>query len=208
MEGLRGIAALFLLIAIAFFPMIMNPLIFGFFDAESDAERLAHAEDHLGALRLLFTGIGVTEVALGVTLWIWGRKVAEQTPGPRGNLAGRFAWVALAAGVVALLGWLSAWIDNAEALASDDLSATDIVFGLISGGGFSLSFLVFGYLMIRRAMPTWLGVVWILCGIMFWLGILPLWFFVGALVFGVRGLITFRAGATTLAQISAHPVGE
>ena len=207
-KSLRGIALLFLLTAIAFFAMIMNPLTFGYFDAESEADRLAHVEDHLGALRLLFTGIGITEVALGVALWLWGRQVAEHTPGRRGDVAGAFGWVALVAGVVSLLTRLTAWIDNPEALASDDLSASDIVFGVVAGGGFSLTILVFGYLMIRGAMPTWLGIVWIICGVLFWLGILPLWFFFGALVFGVRGLIKFRAGATALDRISASPQTE
>ena len=202
-SDLRRLATLFLASALAFFPMIMNPLIFGFFDAESEAERLDHAQDHLTALRLLFTGIGVTEVALGVAMWMWGRRVAAHTVGRRGTLAGRFGWVALGAGLVAFLTRLNAWIDDAEALASDDLDAVDIVFGLVAGGGFSLSFVVFGYLMVRGAMPTWLGVVWIICGVMYWLGILPLWFFVGALVFGVRGLARFRSGSPPAGLISA-----
>jgi hypothetical protein len=203
--GPRTIALLFLVSAICFFPMIMNPLIFGFFDAESDAERLEHAESHLGGLRLVFTGIGITELVLGVGLWLWGRRVAGRTSGRRGDAANAMAWVALIAGILALIKRLSAWIDDAEELASDDLSVADIAFGLISGGGTSLAFIVFGYLMIRGVMPTWLGVVWILCGIMFWVGILPLWFFVGALVFGIRGLIKFKSGNTSLDQVSAAP---
>lgn len=200
--SLRGIAALFLASAVVFFPLTNNPLTFEFFDAESETERLAHVEDHLGALRLLFTGIGLTEVALGVALWLWGKRVAECTPGRRGDLADKLAWVALASGAVALLTRLTAWTDDTGAIASDDLDAVDIVF-LVAGGGFSLSFLVFGWLMIRGAMPTWLGVVWMLCGVMFWVGILPLWFFLGALVFGIRGIIRFRAGSEAKDQISA-----
>lgn len=200
---LRGLAAMFLVSAFTFFPLIMNPLIFRFFDAESDAARLTHVEEHLGALRLLFTGIGVTEAALGVALWSWGRRVAERTPGRRGIVARRFGWVALVAGCVALPIRLAVWIDDTQAMASNELSAGDIVFVLAVGGGFSLAFLAFGYLMIRGAMPTWLGVVWMLCSVMFWFGILPLWFFVAALVFGIRGVIRFRPGSTALDRISA-----
>lgn len=203
--GQRGLASLFLVAALAFFPMILNPLIFGFFDAESEAERLAHVNDHLGGLRLLFTGIGLAEIALGVALWSWGNRVADRTPGRRGVIASRVGQVALAAGFVAFLTRLSAWVEDAEALASDDLTVTDIVCGLVAGGGLSLSFLAFGYLMIRGAMPTWLGVVWMFCGVMFWLGILPLWFFFGALVFGIRGVIRFRPGSAALDRISAAP---
>lgn len=202
-QGLRGIALLFLLSSVVFFPMTMNPLTFDYFDAASEADRLAHVDDNLGSLRLLFTGIGVAEVVLGVALWLWGRQVAEHTTGNRAQVATTFGWIGLAAGAIALLTRLTAWIDDAAGLASDDLSASDIVFGVAAGGGFSLTFVVFGYLMIRGAMPIWLGVVWIICGVMFWLGILPLWFFVAALVFGVRGLITFKDGTTALDRVSA-----
>jgi hypothetical protein len=199
------LSLLFVGCAVCFFPLIMNPLIIDYFDAESEAVRLEHVEANLGALRLVFTGIGITELALGVAVWIWGRQVAERTTGRRGDVANAFAWVGLAGGSIALLTRLSAWIDDAEELASDDLSVFDIATGLVGWGGFSVSFLVFGYLMIRGAMPRWLGVVWIICGVLFWLGILPLWFFVGALVFGIRGLIAFRAGSSTAAEISASP---
>lgn len=204
-SGLWRLSLLFVLSAVCFFPLIMNPLVFDYFDAETDAARLEHVEANLGALRAVFTGIGVTEVALGVALWLWGRRVAEHSGGRRGDVANAFAWVALVAGVVALVMRLTVWIDDAEAIASDDLTASEIVAGLVGGSGFSLSFIVFGSLMIRGAMPTWLGVVWIACGVMFWLGILPLWFFLGALVFGIRGLIVFRAGRSTPGQISASP---
>lgn len=194
--GRRAIALVFLASAVCFFPLIMNPLVFDFFGAETDAVRLEHVEGNLGGLRLVFTGIGITEVALGVGLWLWGRSFADEATGRPADVANAFAWVGLVAGVVALLNRLTVWIDDAGQIASDDLSIADIAFGLISGGATSLSFIVFGYLMIRGAMPVWLGVVWILCGVLFWLGILPLWFFVGALVFGVRGLIKFRRPET------------
>ena len=205
-KDLRRLSLLFVMCAVCFFPLIMNPLVIDYFDAESDAARLEHVESNLGALRLVFTGIGITEVALGFAVWLWGRKVAEQTRGRRADVANAFAWVALAGGIVALITRLSAWIDDAEQFANDDLSTWDIATGLVGWGGFSLAFIVFGYLMIRGAMPTWLGVVWIICGVMFWVGILPLWFFVGALVFGIRGLIRFGAD-TSLDQISASPDG-
>jgi hypothetical protein len=59
--------------------------------------------------------------------------------------------------------------------------------------------------MISGAMPVWLGVVWMICGVLFWIGILPLWFFFAALVFGIRGVIRFRAGSAAIDRISAAP---
>jgi hypothetical protein len=64
--------------------------------------------------------------------------------------------------------------------------------------------IVFGVLMIRGAMPTWLGVVWIVCGVLFWAtGFLPLWFFVGSLTLGIWGLLNFRPESGTGEQVAA-----
>jgi len=208
--GLRRLAATFVCIAVAFFPLIMNPLTIGFFDAATDAERLAHAEDNLGGLRFVFTAIGVTEFALGAALWAWGRRVARATAGGRRRIAIRAGVISVVAGGVALVGRLAIWIDTAEDLASDELSARDFLFGFVNGVGFAIAFWMFGYLMIRGSMPTWLGAVWIGCGVMFWVGILPLWFFVGALVFGIHGLVRFRdpSHAPSVSADTASTEGE
>jgi len=198
---LRRIAWLFLLSAVCFFPMIFNPLIFGFFDASSDAERLEHVTEHLSGLRLLFTGIGLTELALGIALWSWGRKVGDQTSGRRGNLARVFAWVGLLAGAVALIGRCTAWFEDAASMASDDIGVLEILVGVVGGIGFSSTVIGFGWLMILGGMPSWLGVVWTACGLLFWVGILPLWFFVAALVFGIRGLLRFRPGVAGIDRL-------
>ena len=204
--SLRQLALGFLLTAVAFFSMILNPLTFDFFDAENDAALLAHIEEHHTALRLLFTGIGIAELALGVALWTWGRRVAAASSGRRRGVAQTMSVVALVAGVAALVARLGIWIRDDESLASDDITVFDVA-SLPAFVGFSLSFVIFGYCMFRGAMPRWLGVVWILCGVLFWLGILPLWFFVGALAFGIRGIIRFRADTPTSA-ISADSVGS
>jgi len=203
LRDLRRLALLFLLCSVFFFPMILNPVIFGFFDAESDAAQLVHVKDNLGALRALFAGIGVTELALGIALWLWGRQVNSHTPGRRGAVANGFSWVALAAGGAAVIGRLVPLFQDAEQFASGDISGLGIAVTLVTWVGFSLSFIVFGVLMILGAMPSWLGVVWIVCGVLFWAGFLPLWFFVASLVFGIWGLVQFRPGHRTVEQIGA-----
>ncbi len=202
-QTLRRLALLFLLSAVFFFPMILNPYIFGFFDAESDAARVEHIEDNLNVLRALFTGIGLTEVALGVGLWLWGRHVSARSTGRRAQVAGAFSWVGLVVGVTAIVGRLLPLFDDVETWASGD-SSLGLIVSVITFAGFSLTLIVFGVLMIQGAMPTWLGVVWIVCGVLFWGGLLPLWFFVAALAFGIRGLLRFRPGHDTGARISAN----
>ena len=207
-RDLRRLSLLFLVIAVVFFPLIFNPVIIEFFDQEaSDAARLDYVQDNLNVLRILFTGIGVTELALGVALWLWGQRVRRQTTGGRGTAAYAFAWVGLVAGVLAVAGRSAVWFEDAEQIASSELGFVDRILFLPASVGFSLSFIVFGVLMVIGAMPTWLGVVWIVCGILFWVGILPLWFFVGALVFGVWGVIRFRPGRGSVAQIAAVRTG-
>jgi hypothetical protein len=202
LRKLRRLALLFLMSAVFFFPMILNPITFGLFGAESDAAALVHAQENLGALRILFTGIGVTELALGIALWLWGRQVSSHTPGGRGSVAMAFSWVALVTGGFALVARLIPWFSDAEQLASDPPSAV-VAASAVSWVGFSLSFIVFGVLMIRGAMPTWLGVVWIVCGVLFWAGFLPLWFFVGSLTLGIWGLLNFRPESGIVEQVAA-----
>jgi hypothetical protein len=199
----RRISWLFVGAAVLFFPMIFNPVIFGFFDDGSQAERLSHVEENLTALRLLFSGIGVAELLLGAALWLWGRQVADHTAGRRGGVARAFAVVGLVAGMAAMVGRQLAWFEDAQELASGDLSALELLLGLPVGVGFSLSIIVFGVFMFRGPMPTWLGATWIVCGVLFWIGILPFWFFVAALTFGIRGVVKFRPGKATAEQISA-----
>jgi hypothetical protein len=200
---LRGISWLFLVASVVFFATIFNPVSFGYFDAATEAERLSHVEDNLLALRLVFMGMGVTEAALGVGLWLWGRHVADRTPGRRGGVARASAVVGLISGAVMTVGRLSAWFEDAQQLASDDPSLLEILLGIPAWIGFSLSIIVFGYLMVRGAMPTWLGVTWIVCGVLFWVGLIPFWFFFAAFIFGIRGIRKFRPGKATVEQVSA-----
>lgn len=202
LRRLRGISWLFLVVAVLFCAAIFNPVIFGYFDAASEAERLIHVEENLTPLRLIFAGMGLTELALGVALWLWGRQVADQTPGRRGGVARAFAAVALISGAVVLVGRLSAWFEDAQSLASEERSLPELLLGMPGWIGFSLSFIVFGVLMIRGSMPTWLGVSWIVFGVLFWGGILPIWFFFAGLFFGIRGLVKFRPGKGSAEQVS------
>ena len=188
----RRLSLAFLLAALLFFPMIFNPIIFGFFDAESDAARLKHVREHLTMLRLLFSVIGITELTVGFSLWIWGRRQVH-LPGRSGNVARGLSWVALTAGIAAIISRWAVWLQDSEQIAAGDGASLAMLTFIVAAVGFSLAFIVFGLLMIRGPMPTWLGAVWVFCGVIFWVGILPLWFFVASLVFGVRGVLKTRA---------------
>ncbi|HSJ28286.1 MAG TPA: hypothetical protein VLB67_08740 [Acidimicrobiia bacterium] len=199
---LRGISWLFFAAAVLFFAAIFNPVIFGYFDAASESDRLSHVEENLTAIRLIFAGMGLTELALGVALWLWGKQVADHTPGTRGGVARAFAVVGLVAGALSMIGRLSAWFEDPQGLASDDPGLFELLVGVPAWIGFSVALIVFGVLMIRGSMPMWLGVAWIVCGVLFWGGLIPFWFFLAAFAFGIRGIVRFRPGKTTAEQVS------
>lgn len=201
---LRRLSLLFLLSGVCFFPLIFSVFL-TFFGSDVEAENIQRVVEHPTVLRLLLTGIGVTEVALGVALWLWGRHVSTQSPGRRGLVARAFGWVGLVAGCTQCIAWSVTWFRDAESLGADVTGSATFYFNEAGGLALSLTFLTFGWLMIRGAMPVWLGVVWIACGLLYWLGLLPLWFFVGALVFGIRGLIAFRPGRHGPLRTSALP---
>jgi hypothetical protein len=202
LTDLRRQALLFLVTAVVFFPLIFNPLAFGFFGQESETELLVFVEDNFAALRLLFTGIGLTELALGVALWLWSRQVAAHTPGGRATVAQVAGWVGLASGVLSLASRLSGWFEDAEEVAGGDLSPLEWLFAP-AFGGFSVSIIAFGVLMVMGAMPTWLGLAWIASGVLAWVGILPFWFFAAALALGIWGLVRLRPGQASAQQVSA-----
>jgi hypothetical protein len=47
-------------------------------------------------------------------------------------------------------------------------------------------------------MPTWLGIVLILCGLLPAIGALPFWYYLGAIVLGITVLVRLRGGKPVL----------
>jgi hypothetical protein len=111
-------------------------------------------------------------------------------------------WVGLASGVLSLASRLSGWFEDAEEVAGGDLSPLEWLFAP-AFGGFSVSIIAFGVLMVMGAMPTWMGLAWIASGVLAWVGILPFWFFAAALALGIWGLVRLRPGQASAQQVSA-----
>jgi hypothetical protein len=202
LASLRRLSLMFLVLGVVFFALVLNPLATGYFGQGPDGEAAAFVEDNLTALRALFTALGLSELALGVALWLWGRRVSAHTTGRRGTVARVLGWVALVAGALVLPGRLAAWFEEPGAIADDDLGPFELLF-MTAFAGFSLAIVGFGILMIIGAMPTWLGVSWVAFGLLAWVGILPFWFFAAALTFGISGVLRFRPGRRTPHQVSA-----
>ena len=99
---LRKVCALFLAAGVLFLPLILNPVTIGIF-SKRDAERLAHVEDNWSVIRLLFTGMGIADIGLGVALWLWGKHVQRIHADGQARAAGIAATLGLIGGAISLI---------------------------------------------------------------------------------------------------------
>jgi hypothetical protein len=183
--------------------LILNPLVIGYFDASRPYdEGLAFVRENLTALRWVFTGIGLVDLLLGASLWLWGRHVRKTVSGGQATAATVASWAGLWGGVVGLASRLRlAWFRSVEDLvftgnASFDVWEIVFLTGMLA---WTTAFVIFGILIIRGSMPTWLGIALIICGLLPYLGFLPMWYYVGAILLGVTSLVRFRGARSTAA---------
>jgi hypothetical protein len=200
---LRRVSLLFLIAGVGLLALIFSQPLFSYFDASRTYdEALAYVRDNLTALRWMFTGVGVMELVLGASIWLWGRQVRKTVSGGWATAATVAVWAGLWGGVAALASRLRlAWFRSVEDLVFTGNASFDfweIVFltGMLA---WTTAFVIFGILMIRGPMPTWLGIVLILFGLLPYIGILPLWYYVGAILLGVTSLVRFREARSTAA---------
>jgi hypothetical protein len=194
---LRRVSLLFLIAGIVFMALIFNPLIFGYFDASKTYdEALAYARDNLTALRWMFTAIGLIDLLLGVSLWLWGTQVRKTASGRQATAATVAAWAGLWGGVAALAGRLGTAFQSVEDLVYTGEVRFDVIQIVFGTGmlGWTIAFVIFGVLIIRGPMPTWLGIVLIVFGFLPFIGAVPAWYYLGAILLGITGLIRLRDG--------------
>jgi hypothetical protein len=203
---LRLVSVLFLIAGSVFLALIFNQPLFGYFDASRTYdEAVAYVQDNLTALRWMFTGVGVTDLMLGASLWLWGNHLRRSFSGGEANAAWFAAWAGLWGGLAALAGRLStAWFLSVEDLAYTSEVSFDVM-GIIFLTGmlaWTIAFVIFGVLIIRGPMPTWLGVVLIACGVLPMIGAIPAWYYLGAIVLGITLLVRLRRGKPVLSTSS------
>jgi hypothetical protein len=206
---LRKTCLVFLVFAVLFFPMILNPITFELFDdTKTDAESVAYIQDHWLAIRFLFSGIGIADLGLGVAFWLWGRHVTRLYSGKMATGAIVAAWLGLAGGVINLITRLYVWSKDAQGFFDfgEDIPGWALAVQLTGWVMFSAAMIIFGVLMVKGPMPTWLGVVFALCGLLVYpTGMLPLWFYLGALILGIAGLRRYRTGGP-LTESTSEPL--
>ena len=199
---LRLVSLLFLIAGVVFLALIFSPPIFGYFDMSATRdEAVAYVRDNLSALRWAFTGLGLVDMLLGASLWLWGSRVRRPGSGREATAATMAAWVGLWGGIAGLVARpVPAWFQSVEDFATMGDVSFDVLGIIFLTGmlGWTIAFVTFGILIIRGPMPTWLGIVLILCGLLPAIGALPFWYYLGAIVLGITGLVRFRGtGAIT-----------
>ena len=192
--SLKRTSAWLLVPALLFFPMIFNPIIFGFYDpTKGEAELLAFREEHWLAIRLMFTFIGVSFLLMGFALRAWGHHLSATSTGRASEWAKAGGWSGLAGGVLSLLTYSVMWLWTPSE-AADFLDSTGGTVLFVAGWiPMSVSFVLLGIVTFWLRAPRWLGVMVVVIAIIPYLTLLPLWFFVGSVLAGVTGLIRSRA---------------
>ena len=202
------VCLLFLVVGVVFFPLILNPITIGIF-SKSDAERLLHVEDNWATIRLLFTGMGVADVGLGIALSLWGRRVSSIHSERQARAAVVAAWLGLGGGAISLVTRWYLWTQDAIEFHEffNNVPAWAISIQLAAFLMLSASMVTLGVLMVKGPMPRWLGIVFAACGLLVYpTGLLPLFFYVGAIVLGAAGLRRYRAaGPLAEAGMQASP---
>jgi hypothetical protein len=149
----------------------------------------------------MFTGLGVIDLLLGVSLWLWGNQVRKSVSGRQATAARFAAWAGLWGGFAALAGRLNtSWFLSVEDFAYTSAVSFDLV-GIIFISGmlaWTLAFVIFGVLIVRGPMPTWLGILLIACGVLPMIGAIPAWYYIGAIVLGITILVRLRRGTPVL----------
>ena len=199
---LRRVSLLFLFAGVGLLALIFNQPLLGYFDtSRTYEEALVYVGDNLTALRWMFTGVGVMDLLLGATLWLWGSQVRKTVSGGQATAATVAAWAGLWGGVAALGYRLrTAWFQSVEDFAytgETSVGVPEVIF-LTALLAWTAAFVIFGVLIIRGPMPKWLGILLIVFGFLPYIGILPFWYYFGAIALGITVLVRLRGGKPLL----------
>jgi len=192
-RSLRAAAGVVLLGGLSFFAGVSRPVVTEWanaVDAKADKARLiAIALGNASEFTLAWTLMGIGFILMGIGLGLWGWTVARLETGGRA-VAARVLGVTAAIGGFGsgLVRVIIPFVDLERAAVSG--GALDAVW-LVGALGLSIGFIGLGVLTWRGPAPRWLGIFLALMGLA-GLVTFPAWYMLGALVFGLVGVIHFR----------------
>lgn len=147
---------------------------------------------HRAELTLGWTLFAVGEALVGVGIWMIAQQIARSESGWKARAAGIASWVFLVAALVSAVLRVvpEDWTVSAEDLAADRIPLWSLV--LVSAVWYAMSAayaLLAVVLIASRAWPTWLGIVLVVLGVLPLVIQLPMFFWIGAIVFGITAAV-------------------
>jgi len=189
-RSLRAAAGVLLLGGLIFFAGVSRPVVGAWAEAfDDDAKRIAIAKADADQFTVGFVLMGVGFIVMGIALGLWGRAVTRLETGRRATAAVVLGLTA-AIGVFGpgLVRVIAPLVDVELAAGQSGWLAAAFIAGAVA---LSLGFVGFGILTWRGPAPRWAGILLALTGVAAAVTF-PAWYMLGALVFGLAGVVHFR----------------
>ena len=188
--SLRAAAGVLLLGGLIFFAGVSRPVVGDWADAfDDEAKRIAIAKADADQFTVGFVLMGVGFIVMGIALGLWGRALTRLETGRRASAAVVLGLVAAIGGFgPGLVRVITPLVDVEE--AAGESGALNVAF-LPGAFALALGFVGFGILTWRGPAPRWAGILLALTGVAAAVTF-PAWYMLGALVFGLVGVVHFR----------------
>jgi hypothetical protein len=188
--SLRAAAGAMLLGGLIFFAGVSRPVVRDWAAAfDDEAKRIAIAKADADQFTVGFALMGVGFIVIGIALGLWGRAVTRLETGRRATAAIVLALASAIGGFgPGLVRIITPLVDVEQAAGESGTLNVAYVLGAVA---LTLGFVGFGILTWRGPAPRWAGVLLALTGVAAAVTF-PAWYMLGALVFGLVGLVHFR----------------
>jgi len=188
--ALRTAAGVLLLGGLIFFAGVSRPVVGDWAAAfDDEAKRIAIAKADAAEFTVGFVLMGVGFIAMGLALGLWGKAVSPLETGGRATAAVVLGLAAAIGGFgPGLVRVIVPLVDVEQAAGNSAALAVAFVAG---AAALSLGFVGFGILTWRGPAPRWAGIVLAFTGLAGAMTF-PAWYMLGALVFGLVGVVHFR----------------
>jgi hypothetical protein len=188
--SLRVAAGVLLLGGLIFFAGVSRPVVGDWAAAfDDEAERIAIAKADADEFTVAFVVMGVGFIVMGIALGLWGRAVTRLETGRRATAAAVLGLTAAIGGFGPGLVRVIAPLVDVERAAGQS-GAVNAAY-LPGAYALALGFVGFGILTWRGPAPQWAGILLALTGVAAAVSF-PAWYMLGALVFGLVGVVHFR----------------
>jgi hypothetical protein len=187
--SLRAAAGVMLLGGLIFFAGVSRPVVGDWAAATDEAKRIAIAKAAADQFTVGFALMGVGFIVMGVALGLWGRAVTRLETGRRANAAVILGLTAAIGGFeLGLIRIITPLVDVEQ--AAGESGGLNVAY-LVGAFALTVGFVAFGVMTWRGPAPRWAGTLLALTGVAALLTF-PAWYMLGALVFGLVGVVHFR----------------